>query len=249
MSKKSKSFGTQHAAKPHLVAGGGGLSGEVVDLRNDVETGFQAGEARTGFPELDWIDGGAIAAAGATAVLKGRNLLQGQTFDSLVTGSGNAEVTYTAMKPGNSPLRVKVVQGAGALSTVLAADLLTVTLAAAGSTATAVATAVNAAASCKGIIRAVKGGTGGSNVAVLDETPLSGGAGLWTGNKVLVSGVEAMPLHATGSAPAATWADDEISVTVPDLTAETPARAVGDIVGTTVQSDGVTSQQLSCALA
>lgn len=36
----SKLFGSERAAKPHLVRGGGGLSGEVADLRGDIERAF-----------------------------------------------------------------------------------------------------------------------------------------------------------------------------------------------------------------
>jgi len=36
----SKLFGNERAAKPHLVRGGGGISGEIVDLRGDIERAF-----------------------------------------------------------------------------------------------------------------------------------------------------------------------------------------------------------------
>lgn len=43
----SKFFGSQGPAKPHLVRGPGGLSGEVYDLRKDVDIGFETMEAET----------------------------------------------------------------------------------------------------------------------------------------------------------------------------------------------------------
>jgi hypothetical protein len=57
MAKESKAFGSQRAAKAHLVRGSGGLAGEIGDLRADVEEGFQNLEERAGFPELDYVDG------------------------------------------------------------------------------------------------------------------------------------------------------------------------------------------------
>lgn len=44
----SKSFGLQAAKKPHLVAGKGGVAGEVDDLRGDVEAGFTKLESEGG---------------------------------------------------------------------------------------------------------------------------------------------------------------------------------------------------------
>jgi len=51
----SRSFGAQSPELAHLVRGSGGLSGEVNDLRGDVDEGFQAMEAE--------VSGAAVAAA------------------------------------------------------------------------------------------------------------------------------------------------------------------------------------------
>ena len=245
MTKQSKSFGTTRAHKDHLVRSQG-LAGEIRDLRSDVEEGFQNNEERSGFPHLDWTDvsSGAIKAAGGDVILYGRSLLQGQTFDTLTIGTGNAALTVTCLKPGDSGIRLAVVQGVGALAVTFVGGLLTVTLAAApgGSTATAVASQINA--TTVGVIRAVAGGTGGSLVLVSAATPLAGGVGLYAGNSVLVSGVEALPKHA-----ASPWTDTNITVTVPDLTALTPARAAGDVVTVQVSSDGIVTESLSGVLA
>lgn len=249
MSRESKSFGTQRAYKQHLTLGKGGLAGEIGDLRSDVEEGFQNNEQKAGFPSLDWVDGGAFAAAGGTAVLKGAALLQDQTFDTLQLTEGSAQLDLHPLKPGDSGITVEVIAGTGSLAVAYANKKLTVTLASGGSTDDAIATAINGASSqAKGHVRAVSAG-GGSFTAAVAETAMAGGNGYYAGNAVKVSGVEALPLHATGTSPAATWTDTQISVTVPDLTAETDARAADDIAAVSVMSDGVKSSELAVVLA
>lgn len=240
MAKESRAFGSQRAAKAHLVRGSGGLAGEIGDLRSDVEEGFQNLEAKAGFPMLDALDPATLLAAGqASFVLVGRNLLQGQTFDTLVTGLVNAAVTVTMLKPGNSAVRLVVAQGAGALSAVLADGLLTVTLAVGNSTATEVTAAINAAASCIGVVHAVAGGTGADDVLVAVEAPLAGGVGKYDGNNVYVNGQSCDPVQAADQ-----WTDTSITVLVPALT----GRVATDAVAVLVESDGVTTGQLSAVL-
>jgi len=219
---------------------------EIRDLRADVEEGFQNNEAKAGFPALDWLDvtTGALLAAGGDIKILGRNLLQSQTFDTLTLGLTTAGVVVTCLKPGDSGFSMKIVQGAGALSAAFASGLLTVTLAAAGSTATQVVAAINALPACIGVIFAAVLSGGGGTVLVAAETALAGGAGFYAGNKILVSGVEALPKHAASS-----WSNTAIIVTVPALTGETPARAAGDIVNVVVESDGIFSEALSGVLA
>ncbi|MFW9801043.1 MAG: hypothetical protein ACFFFC_00200 [Candidatus Thorarchaeota archaeon] len=236
--RQSKSFGAQVPKKAHLLQRTGGIAAEVQDLRDDVETGFQNAEERLQYPVIDWSDGGGAVVGGGDLTLKGRYLLQSQTFDQLVTGSGNSQVTYKMLKPGDSGFSVEHVQGAGALSAAIVGTKLTVTIASGGSTATAVAGAVNAA--CVGIILATAGGTGAENIAVLAETNLTGGAGDYSGNKVLVSGVEALPKHVDGS-----WANGTVVVTVPDLTSETDARNVVDLLQVELFSNGIVTSALT----
>lgn len=240
MARESRAFSAQRAKKAHLLRGSGGIQAEVADLRDDVEVGFQVAESKTGHPVLDALDPGTLLAAGqASFKIVGRNLLQGQTFDTLTTGLVNAAVAVTALKPGASGISLVVTQGAGSLSAVLADGLLTVELASGGSTATEVTAAINAAASCIGVVHAVAGGTGGDNVLVAAETALAGGAGYYAGNTVTVNGQSCNPVQA-----ATMWTDTAITVLVPALT----DRVATDIVGVMVSSDGVVSNSLSAVL-
>jgi hypothetical protein len=232
---------------PGLVEGDSAL---VKVLSNGAESNSvsmgQLGLISATKPLLEWLDGAAFAAAGGDAVLRGSDLLQGQTFDTIALGTGTAGVTFTCLKPGVSSYNVVIVQGT-TLASVLSGSLLTVTLATAGNTADEVATAVNVAASTKGVIRAVSGG--GGTVLISDSTPMAGGTGLYAGNKVLVSGVEALPKHATGTNPAATWTETAVTVTVPALTGASPARAAGDTVLVRLSSNGFSTGPLSNVLA
>jgi hypothetical protein len=240
MARESRAFSAQRAKKAHLLRGSGGIQAEVADLRDDVEVGFQVAESKTGHPILDALDPGTLLAAGqASFKIVGRNLLQGQTFDTLASGADNAAVTVTALKPGVSGLSLAIVQGAGALAAELADDVLTVTLAAANSTATEVAAAINAEATCIGVIHAVAGGTGADDVLVAAETPLAGGAGYYAGNTVTINGQSCNPVQA-----ATMWTDTAITVLVPALT----GRVATDIVGVMVSSDGVVSNTLCAVL-
>jgi hypothetical protein len=240
MAKQSRAFGDQRARKAHLLRGTGGLSAEISDLRNDVEEGFQNAEAKSGYPMLDALDPGTLLAAGqASFVLVGRNLLQGQTFDELTTGAGNAAVNVKMLKPGDSGVRLVVTQGLAGLVVTFVNGLLTVELAAAGSTATAVAAAINALAGCIGVIFATAGGTGADNVVVAAETPLAGGDGEYNDNHVWINGQSCLPVHAADQ-----WTDTSITVLVPALT----GRAITDIVAVMIESEGVMTNALSAVL-
>jgi len=245
----SKSFGEQRGKRAHLLRGSD-LGGEIADLRNDADEGFENAEGREGFPELDWIDAPLPAAAGGNVVLRGRNLLQGQTFDTLDLTEGAATVTLFAAKPGNSGITAQVVAGVGALSVTYntSTKALVITLAAGGSTADAIATAINAnAAQTDGYVRA-DSNAGGSLITAVAETPLAGGVGNYAENVVECSGVEALPLNTPGTTSTAQWADTVITVTVPALTGQTPARAAGDVVATRIKTNGVFTDPLSSTL-
>lgn len=240
MARESRAFGSQRARKAHLLRGTGGLSAEISDLRNDVEEGFQNAESKAGYPMLDALDPATLLAAGqASFVLVGRNLLQGQTFDELTTGAGNAAVTVKMLKPGDSGVRLVVTQGAGALAVTFVDGLLTVELAAAGSTATAVAAAINALAACIGVVFATAGGTGADNVVVAAETPLAGGVGSYEDNNVWINGQSCLPVHAADQ-----WTDTSVTVLVPALT----GRVATDMVAAMIESDGVMTNALSPVL-
>jgi hypothetical protein len=247
MAKESKAFGSQRAYKQHLTLGKGGVAGEVADLRGDVEEGFQNMEAREGFPEVYYIDGAGPSAAGADMILKGVNLLQGQTFDELVLWAGTSMVTITCLKPGNSPFTIQVTDGATAGAEVVTktGDAFVVQIQVGVSTADQIATAINAdGADSDGHLRAASGGSGTTN-AIAAATAMSGGEGDFDGNKVTVGGVECLPANTPGTAGAAAWSDDTITVTVPALapivaTDQAALKVMSD--GTSADTLGVTVQ-------
>lgn len=248
MATRSRAFGAKVPRKSHLVKPAGGVAAEVYDARKDVEEGFTTLEGRSGgYPELDWLDGASIPAAGGDIVLEGRNFLQGQTFDELVIGTGTSQLTITALKPGDTGITVEVTASGGGESISFAGGVLTIDADDGVTTANAIATLINAdGADTDGILRCASGGTGTVHPPAA-AAPLVGGAG--EGLEVLISGVEALPANTPGTAGAAAVDDGTITCTVPDLTSETPARAATDVVGVTVKSDGVVSQQLSASLA
>ena len=143
------------------------------------------------------------------------------------------------LKPGVSGVSLVVTQGAGSLSAVLAAGVLTVELASGASTATEVTAAINAAVSCIGVIHAVAGGTGAGNVVVAAAAALAGGAGEYASNNVYVNGQSCDPVQAADQ-----WTDTSITVLVPALT----GRVATDIVAAAIESDGVMTGQLSAVL-
>lgn len=245
----SKAMEAQRAAKPHLTQGKGGVAGEVDDLRSDVDSALEVFEQRSGYPELDWLDGASITALGGDIVLEGRNLLQGQTFDTLTLWTGTSEVVITALKPGNTGFTIQITDGATAGSEVVTktANAFVIQIQAATSTADQIATAINAdGADSDGYLTANGGGSGQVN-AVAAVANMAGGVG--DGFEVMVSGVEALPANTTGANGGAAVDDGTVTCTVPDLTAETPARAATDVVAVSIMSNGVKTGQLSVALA
>jgi len=236
----SKSFGTQVGEIPHLV------KGEVADLRRDIDRAFKNAEAREGFPELDGI--GSIPLGGGNVGLVGRNLLQSTTFDSVAITDGADVVTFTACLPGDSGLKVVFVAGVGALSLAYAAGILTVTLAAGGSTDDAIAAAVNDVASpAYRVIRADSAGTAGGMTTAVAATKLTGGVGLWTGFAATIAGVNC-PIRATAggaTTSVAYWSDTLAVVVVPDLSS---AYSAGDPIAAALKANGVHTNTLSTPL-
>jgi hypothetical protein len=98
-----------------------------------------------------------------------------------------------------------------------------------------------------GTVRAVSGGSGNITAAAASQA-LTGGTGYYAGNVVTISGVACKPYTATGTSPAATWTDTAITAVMPDMTAETPARAAADTVVAKVSSNGIKSGGISFAL-
>ncbi len=247
MTTPSKSFGSQKARLPHLVRGTGGVAGEVSDLRGDIEEGFQASEAKAGFPELDFIDGAGPLAIGGDMVLVGRELLQGQSFDELALWLGTSMVTITCLKPGDSPFTIEVTGGgtAGVETVTKTGNAFVIDIEPTVSTANQIATAINAdGADSDGYLRAASGGVGTAN-AVAAAAPMAGGVGDFAGNAVYAAGKECLPANTPGTAGAAAWTDTGVTVTVPALA---PAVAT-DKAQVTLASNGVRAQALSAAVA
>jgi hypothetical protein len=244
----SKSFGSEKGHIPHLAQDGkSGVIGEVGDLRHDVEQAITKLESRptsAEFPEIDWVDG-KVNIEGGTVVIKGRKLLQGQKFASASFGLTTAKLDFYAVTPGEAgnAYSAKIVQGSGALAVAFAANLVTVTLKSTGSTANEVATEVNKAApnDLKGLIRCVSGGAG--TVLIASEKQFTGGEG--TGWECLVGGVAALPLHATGTTPAANVEETVCSVTCPALS----GTAALDTAAISVKSNNVLALPVSVTLA
>jgi len=246
MAKESKAFGSQRARKAHLLLGTGGLSGEISDLRNDVEEGMQNFEGRVGFPEIDYIDGAGPAAAGGDMVIVGRNLLQGQTWDNLTLWAGTSAVSITALTPGDSPFTIEITDGATAGSEVVTKTLnaFVIQIEVGVSTANQIATAINAnGADSDGYLRAASGGTGTTN-AVAAAAPMTGGVGDFDGNVVRVGGFVCLPANTPGTAGIATWINAGITVTVPALS---PIVAT-DKAQISVMSDGTSAQAMTVAV-
>lgn len=245
----SKAFSGQHPLRPHILRGGG-TGKEIKDTRNDVDNALELLEARDAtleYPELDWIDGGFVAAAGGDIVLEGRYLLQGQTFAELTLFTGTSELVFTAMKPGagGNDFTIAIEDGGTAGSEVVTktGNAFVITAEIGTSTADQIATAVNAdGADTDGYLRCNGGGSGVAQ-AVTAATALAGGVG--DGWECLVSGVEALPANTTGANGAAAITETECTVTVPDLTAGSPARAIGDTAAVSVMTDNIRTQALS----
>jgi hypothetical protein len=247
----SKSFGTKSPRKAHLVKPAGGVGGEVYDLRKDLREAFRTHESRDAadeFPELDWVDGGFAAAAGGDLVLKGRFLLQGQSFAELTLFTGTSELIFTALKPGQDGNDYTIeIQDTGSLTVTLTGNALVVTIDLGTTTADAIATAINAnGADTDGIIRCNGGGVGVAQ-AVTAATNLVGGTG--EGWECRISGTECLPANTTGANGAAAIAEGVCTVTVPDLTALGDARAAGDPASLHILTDAVRTQALSGLLA
>jgi hypothetical protein len=234
----SRTFRDLNPRRPHRAS----LLSEVGDLRKDIQIAFERLEQESvDYPLIEWLDGTAIPAAGGDVVIRGSHLLQGQTFAHIHANTG-LEIYACIPGEGGNDYSVAIVQGSGALAVAMTAKKLTITLAAApgGSTRNAVATALNdAAADNYQILRANVTAGGGSLVTVLAETHLTGGDG--DGWECYVSGELAPIMHTVGGATttANNVAEGVATVTVPNLTGVSPARAAADRVRVHAISDGV----------
>ena len=141
----SKSFGSSAPAVPHLIVGQGGLSGEIHDLRSDIDVAFllteTPGLGGSGLVSVDeWTNplaadddyvlvstAAAVAAATVTTLTHGtlpdaRNL----TVTCTVTGTGEGAVVVTGVDVNGAvihehftvPAATAVVTGSSAFKTV-----------------------------------------------------------------------------------------------------------------------------------
>lgn len=246
---KSLAFSGQSPRLPHLVRGGG-QAGELRDTRSDVDSAFELLESRDttlGYPEIDWLDGGAPAAAGGAAVIKGRKLLQAQTFAAVTIGASLEIIACTPGIAGNAYTVVVVDVTGGGLVVSMTANALEIDLGGATPDEDDIATALNnAGADNYQILRANSGGGAAFGVAAVAS--LVGGVG--EGWECLVSGVVSPITHDVGAAvSAANLTETETSVTIPNLTSEVDARAAADLAQITIKSNNVMTQAMTVVLA
>lgn len=191
------------------------------------------------------VGGATVKAAGGDINLIGQNLLQSQTFDTLTVTEGSASLVLAALKPGDSGITVELIKGVGGASVAFnpGTGALVIDIGSAGSSDDALATLVNAnAAATDGYVRATSA-AGGNFTSVQSAAPMTGGVGNYANNKVMVSGLEALPINEPGTTTTAKWGDTSIFCTT---------QAVGlatDVVTIAVQSNALWSRQLSAVLA
>lgn len=245
----SKALSGMNPRRPHLLTGGG-VGGEIRDLRSDVDSALQNAEERDSslnYPELDWVDGAVTAAAG-DVVLVGRNLLQSQTFASLTKFTLTNQLIFTALKPGEdgNDLTIALVHSPGlpAVSVAKVGNAITITADLGTHDSDDIATAVNAnAAATDGYLRCASGGAGTGHTAFA-ATPLAGGTG--SGDfKVYVGGILCLPANTPGTAGAAAITDTSAKMTHATVT----GAAAGDMAQITLRSDYVLAQPMSAVLS
>jgi len=219
-------------------------AGQVADLAATVAY-LSSPPTAIALDRLDVAGGAPVAAAGGDIKLVGRNLLQGQTFDHLqVLEALGGTLDIYALKPGLSGITVELIQGVGAASETYnpLTKKLVLDIGVAGSSDDVLATLINAdLSSCNGILRAVSGTTG-NFTAVQAEAPLTGGVGTWSLNRVLVSGLEALPANEPGINAVVKWTNTDIACTTQAVGAAT------DIVSVKVKSNGAWTEAISAVL-
>lgn len=233
---RSLSFGAEQPDRPHTV------QREVGDLRSDVERAVLALEGRDAFPDLLTSTGGIGAANGTDSlVLFGRNFLAGRAQATARVGG----VDYTACRPGTpgNAITIAVVAGNGVLSVDVAGDAITVTLADGGSTAAAIAAAVNASASAKKLVSAAAVAGAPDVTAAISATALSGGTG--EGLKVISYYVADGVLTTTELTVSALITNSKITLT----DAQLDGTAVNDRVAIAIESHTARTQSIVVTVA
>lgn len=139
-------------------------------------------EGLAGLPSMnEYQDANYSTSGGGTDVVAtGTGLLGNQVKASLemATVDGSARVDFEAVNPGapGNAISVEFATPAGVLAVAVAANKITVTPAAGGSTAAAIAAAVNGDANAKLLVQASEGVAGTVNEAIAEKN-LDGGIG------------------------------------------------------------------------
>lgn len=247
----SKAFGSERPVRPHLVQPGPGVSGEVNDLRSDIDDAFEVleGMSASNYPFIDWVDlDSSISIGGGDITVRGQNLLNGGSVASLDKDSTHG-LKFYACSPGSSgnDLTVQLVAGV-ATNVAYAAGALVVTFNDGVDDDDAIATAVNAGSSqARGYIRAVSSNTVNaanmSTAGAFAATSLSGAPTNPTESDwaCRVSGVTALPVQSTGTAPSAPVTETSVTISVPDLTALSAPRTAYDYHELFIWANGLRS--------
>jgi hypothetical protein len=124
-------FSGQRAKKPHLVRGGGGLAGEVADLRDDIEKDFAANDAVALEEFVDPIaadpDGIVLSQASVAAPVS----LSGAALDGALAGGPfspprNVTVSTAGVTPATMDVTGTDVDGNALLETITVAQTATI---------------------------------------------------------------------------------------------------------------------------
>jgi hypothetical protein len=236
--KRSTSFGSEQAQRPHSVGR------ELNDLREDVENAFSKIEAQTSIPvilcgDLQYKRGD--KQTNAACELEGVNFLAGQVQASATIN----KLTFTSTYPGTAgnSLNVTVVDGVGNgvdLSVAVANGTdITITLGTGGAGALDAAKNTNTliiaevASECTNIATAALaagGVAGNSDLVATAKTLLSGGTG---------DGAT-LRAHQLGQDPVAiavsTFSDTNISILV-DVGTLTATPEITDVIGIVLESN------------
>jgi hypothetical protein len=224
----SNSFGTEVSPDANLA--NRSFGDESVDLRGDVERAFVAAEARTGFPELEWLDlaaAGGITAAGTVDIIcRGSGLLNGGAYATLDI----ATLTLDAVVPGTgaNAFTVEIIDStAGGLTLDMTSDpnALVIDQGGSASDEDTIATLINnAGEDTFGKIRA--NSAAGGAMAVAAAAPMTGGLG--DDFEASIVGIACPLLHPVGAATAAaSMSDTSITLNPPALTSG--GAAAGDV--------------------
>lgn len=98
MTAGSGQFSSQRAARPHLVRGGGGVAGEVADLRSDIQRDFSANAAIATEEFVDPAGADTDAIVTSIASAASETVLTGAALDGVVGGavmSPPRNITFT----------------------------------------------------------------------------------------------------------------------------------------------------------